>query len=353
MRHITEPAGVFVAVLLAGLASPLWASQPDGALLYARNCAACHGADGRGGVGVPLALPDFLATASDEYLRRTIRLGRPGRVMPAFPQLTDAEVEAIIRHIRGFAPEVRPRRLPEGRVRGDPARGAELYARHCAGCHGADGEGGKGTGVTFSRPRDLPVVAPALNNPGFLAAASDAHIKATLMWGREGTPMPSFLEQGLTERDIDDIVAFVRSFERRPRERRTTLKDEPPVLIAESASDFATTVENVKQAVVGHNFRLIRVQRLEDGLFPPERVSRSETIVYFCNFKFLYDALAVDPRVGLFLPCRVTVVERAGKVLVMTINPTRLAALFNNEELDEMCDRMREIYEAILEESTL
>jgi len=57
--------------------------------------------------------------------------------------------------------------------------------------------------------------------------------------------------------------------------------------------------------------------------------------------------------VGLFLPCRVTVVERGDKVLVMTINPTRLAALFNNEELDELCERMRELYEAILEDSTL
>lgn len=341
-----------ITLLILGLAASANAA-PDGALLYARNCAACHGADGRGGVGVPLALPDFLATASDEYLRRTIRLGRPGRVMPAFPHLSDAEVEAVIRHIRGLAPGVKPRALPKGPVRGDPERGAALYRRHCAACHGPEGEGGKGTGVTFSRPRDLPIIAPALNNPGFLAAASDAQIKATLMWGRKGTPMPSFLERGLTERDIDDIVAFVRGFERRPRPRRLTLGDEPVVLVRESASDFATTVENVKQAVVGQNFRLIRVQRLEDGLFPPEQAGRSETIVYFCNFRFLYEALAVDPRVGLFLPCRVTVVEREGRVLVMAINPTRLAALFNNEELDEMCERMRDIYEAILEEGTL
>ncbi|HHQ40949.1 MAG TPA: c-type cytochrome [Chromatiales bacterium] len=341
-----------VVSLAAGVLGTAHAA-PDGALLYARNCAACHGADGRGGVGVPLALPDFLATASDEYLRKTIRLGRPGRVMPAFPHLSDAEVDAIVRHIRSFAPDVRPRRLPEGPVRGDPKRGAGLYARHCAACHGPDGEGGKGTGVTFSRPRDLPIVAPALNNPGFLAAASDAQIKATLMWGRKGTPMPSFLEQGLSERDIDDIVAFVRSFERRPRERRAALKDEPPVLVRESASDYAATVENVKQAVVGQNFRLIRVQPLEQGFFPEGEASRAETIVYFCNFNFLYKALAVDPRVGLFLPCRVTVVERGGKVLVMTINPKRLAALFNNEELDELCERMRELYEAILEDSTL
>jgi cytochrome c oxidase cbb3-type subunit 3 len=71
-------------------------ARPDGARLYAQRCSACHGVDGRGGVGVPLALPAFLSSIDDEYLRKTVRLGRPGRVMPAFTQLTDAEVEAIV-----------------------------------------------------------------------------------------------------------------------------------------------------------------------------------------------------------------------------------------------------------------
>ncbi len=65
--------------------------------------------------------------------------------------------------------------------------GAKLYGRNCAACHGANGEGSKGTGVTFLRSRDLPIMAPALHNPGFLAAATDAMIKATLLHGRKGT----------------------------------------------------------------------------------------------------------------------------------------------------------------------
>ena len=83
--------------LLLGAAAVMAAespARPDGARLYAQRCSACHGADGRGGVGVPLALPAFLSSVDDAYLRKTMRLGRPGRVMPAFTQLTDAEVEA-------------------------------------------------------------------------------------------------------------------------------------------------------------------------------------------------------------------------------------------------------------------
>ncbi|NIR30277.1 MAG: c-type cytochrome [Gammaproteobacteria bacterium] len=331
------------------------AAAPDGARLYARNCAACHGAQGRGGVGVPLALADFQAIATDEYLGRTIRLGRPGRVMPAFPQLSDAEVEVIVSHLRGMAPASAEVELVEGPLEGDPERGARLYQTHCASCHGADGEGGEGTGVTFSRPRELPIIAPALNNSGFLAAASDELIKTTLMYGREGTPMGSFLEQGLSERDIDDVVAYVRSFEAEAREGAAarSVEDEPLVLEMTSPYGLEQTVVNIKRAVVGNNFRLIRVQHLEDGLFPEEQVNERQVIVYLCNFNFLYDALALDPRVGLFLPCRVTAVEQEGEVKLVTINPKRLSALYNNERLDRACQRMYELYRRIMEEATL
>lgn len=327
--------------------------ERDGAVLFDRYCAVCHGKEGSGGVGVPLALPAFLDNASDDYLVRTIRHGRPGRVMPAFTELTDVQVDALVKTIRSWGDGPGPvySRQP---VEGDAKRGQALFQQRCAACHGANGEGGHGTGVTFSRPRDLPIIAPALNNRGFLQAVTDQMIKRTLMEGREGTPMPSFLEQGMSEQDIDDVVAFVRSFEARAGDvRRHTLKDEPALLTAESPYDLKTTVANVKRAVIGMNYRIIREQFLEDGLVEKGQENPREVIVYFCNFKTLNDALAIDPRVGLFLPCRVTVTERNGVVTLSSINPRRLSLLFNNSELDRACDEMHGIYEEILEEATL
>ena len=57
--------------------------------------------------------------------------------------------------------------------------------------------------------------------------------------------------------------------------------------------------------------------------------------------------------VGLFLPCRVTVMERDGKVLVTTINPLYLSRMFNNGELDEACEQMHRIYQSLIEDATL
>ena len=325
----------------------------DGARLYGQHCAVCHGDRGNGGVGVPLALPGFQATVDDAYLRATIRHGRPGRVMPAFSRLSDAEVDAIVGHIRGWREGAAVPQFTSERIAGKAQRGATLFAQHCAACHGDRGQGGQGTGVTFSRPRDLPIIAPALNNAGFLAAVTDQQLKTTLMHGRKGTPMVSFLEQGLSERDIDDLVSFVRGFATPAEPAPSSAPVDPAVLVMESPYTFEETIDAVKRAAVGKNFRLIRDQALEDGLFPADQQNSRQMMVYFCNFKFLYDALALDPRVGLFLPCRVTVVERDGKVLVMSINPKRLSRVFNNAELDRACDEMYKLYTEILEEATL
>ena len=330
-------------------------SAPHGDELYGRHCSSCHGIDGKGGVGVPIALPSFLNSVSNEYLKKTIRHGRPGRIMPAFISLSDAQVGAIVNHIRSWSDKPVPKEVTTV-IKGNAANGKEIFASHCAQCHGEEGIGGKGTGVTFSRKRDLPIIAPALNNTGFLAAASDVMLRDTITFGREGTPMTSMLVAGLSEKDIDDVVTYIRSFEASAKELKQSLNkngNESPVIVVSSPYGLDETVENLKQAITDQNFTLIRTDYLEHGLVPEGEENKKQVALHFCNFGFLFQALSMDPRVGMFLPCRVTVVEKDGKVQISTINPKRLSKLFNNHDLDEYCDEMYEVYSTLLEDATL
>jgi mono/diheme cytochrome c family protein len=72
----------------------------------------------------------------------------------------------------------------------------------CAGCHGDNGKGG---------------FAPELNNPGFLRAATDGYLQATIIRGRRGTAMRPFGLSGqglahLSQNDINEIVAYIRQW---------------------------------------------------------------------------------------------------------------------------------------------
>lgn len=271
--------------------------------------------------------------------------------MPDSPNLRDEEVQSIVRFIRGWA--TKRSNIIDKPVQGDPVRGKVLFDSYCAECHGSGGEGGAGTGVTFSRPRDKPIIAPALNNTGYLAAASDQIIKATLMHGREGTPMQSFLKFGLREPDIDDIVSYVRSFERQAAMRQAlTPWDARPVLVFKSPRDFAKTVQKLKQVMVARKFWVTREGSLDSGLVERGQENQRQWVIYFGDLELIDKPLKTDPRLGLFMPGRVTVVERSGVVQVMAVNPLTVNTLFNNDGLTAVIETLYQTYLDVLREAT-
>lgn len=343
-----------ILLALGGLlvCAQAWAA-PDGAALYQTRCAACHQTEGMGGIGLPLT-PEILSQVSDDYLFKTIRVGRPGRIMPAFEELSDAQVSAIVDYLRQRSgkPAMTFSRTP---IKGDPKRGASLYKAHCAACHSEDGSGtGLGTGVTFSRKRSFLIMPAAIGNPGFLAAASDQMIKHTILNGRPGTAMPSFKDK-LSDQQINDIISHLRSFERPEVVTPTSHEAEvvEPAYVVESPYDLPTTVKRIKATLEGYNFRSFPDRFLEQGLTEGMAPYTDEVTLRFCNFNELYKLLRLEPRLGAVLPCRMTVIKRDGKVLIIAANMEFIAARFNNDQLKQWAAEMDEAISEILDEVTL
>lgn len=70
----------------------------SGKLVYAQNCAACHGAAGEGGKGPKLV--GAPALKDEKALRNKILAG--GMAMPAFPQLEGKQLDALIKELQGW-----------------------------------------------------------------------------------------------------------------------------------------------------------------------------------------------------------------------------------------------------------
>jgi mono/diheme cytochrome c family protein/rhodanese-related sulfurtransferase len=177
------------------------ASTDTGRELYARYCQLCHAPDATGYAAdeaPSLVSATFLESASDAYIARGIRFGRPNTAMAAYGKarggpLDDPQIAAIVRFLRSKGPPARP--LPKLAASGDAARGGALFARDCQKCHGSAREPGK---------------APQLHNQELLAAASPAFLRHAIVKGRPPTRMPAF-EKRLTPREIDDVVAYLMS----------------------------------------------------------------------------------------------------------------------------------------------
>ena len=171
------------------------------------TCAACHGADAQGriGIGPRIASESYLAAASDDFLLQTIREGREGTTMVAWKdRFTDSQLEALVAYLRSLH-DVEPADLDESPLNGDVSNGAEVFRSICAGCHGRSGAGfqetANGTGI---------------GRRAFLDSVSNGFLRYVVTHGKSQTAMRGFAEESktavanLTPQEIDDTIAYLR-----------------------------------------------------------------------------------------------------------------------------------------------
>jgi putative heme-binding domain-containing protein len=121
------------------LAAPTAADLERGAKVYTTYCARCHGFDGSGGMGPPLARPKLRRAADEAGIIGVLVDGVPGTAMTAAWSLSERETVQVAAYVRSLG-----RRAPEP-LPGNPASGQAVYNRFgCAGCHIV---GGLGSGV--------------------------------------------------------------------------------------------------------------------------------------------------------------------------------------------------------------
>jgi mono/diheme cytochrome c family protein len=183
----------------------------DFGTLYQKNCAGCHGVEGKGGAAISLANPVYLAIADDAVLHRATANGILGTSMPAFAQsaggmLTDKQIGVIVGGIREHwsQPDIFQGADPppySSSAPGDSARGAEVYATYCSSCHGAAGRGG--------------TKASSIVDGSFLALVSDQELRTIVIAGRPELGAPDWRSdvpgKPMSAQDISDVVAWLAS----------------------------------------------------------------------------------------------------------------------------------------------
>ena len=248
MRTVALVPAAFGLLLAVGVARPAStqsvtqpAAAPAGQELYLKLCSQCHGEKGDGaGVAAPRLPPpprDFTAgkfkirstpngaLPTDDDLRRILRRGMPYTSMPAWPQLSDQEIDALVAVVKSFSPDFanperrpQPIELPKAPAYTDAsaAKGKAIYEQMgCAACHGQLGRGDGPSAPTLAddwghplRPADLTMRWTYRGGP------SREDIYRTFTTGLNGTPMPSFAE-ALSDEERWQLVDYIASLDAR------------------------------------------------------------------------------------------------------------------------------------------
>jgi ubiquinol-cytochrome c reductase cytochrome c subunit len=162
-----------------------------GRTAYLEQCAACHGADLRGGAsapsirGVGAATVDFwVSTGRMPAAVPWVEVGHRGLQMP------QATANAIVAYVTSVQPGGTP--IPVVTTGGDAQRGQTLFRENCMHCHGADASGAAIGDRQW---------APSLER------ASVTQVAEAIRTGP--AEMPVFGEAQLSPRDVDDIATYL------------------------------------------------------------------------------------------------------------------------------------------------
>jgi cytochrome c oxidase cbb3-type subunit 2 len=209
----------------------------EGAALYQRSCATCHGPEGRGDgiIAARLQTPprDFTQAVfkvrstpsgslpTDLDLYQTISRGMHGTDMAPWGRLDERQRWALVEHLKGLSPRFRSE-APEPAVAVPPAprgrtalrkRGEALYWQlQCRNCHGPEGRG-DGPGVREYASEGTRVRIRDLGRADFVRGDTPRDIFVTLRTGMDGTPMGAY---DLPPEDLWSLAFYVRDVLRRP-----------------------------------------------------------------------------------------------------------------------------------------
>lgn len=123
--------------------SPEAASR--GRAIFISTCGFCHGTNATGGAQGPNLVRSTVVLhdqGTAKEIAPVVHNGRPGRGMPAFPNLSDAQMHDIAQFLLGRtqAAANRMEYTIQNIVTGDPKAGQVYFQSHCADCHSVAGD---------------------------------------------------------------------------------------------------------------------------------------------------------------------------------------------------------------------
>ncbi len=155
--------------------------------IFRRECAVCHGPEGRGQADLfpNLFDVDWQWGGGEEQIRQSIRGGRNAVMVGWEPVLGGEGIEQVGEYVMSLAGGV-----------GEDHPGKAAYDQNCAVCHGVDGGG------------NILLGASRLSDSVWLYGGDRESIRETLVNGRFGV-MPAFDEQRLDDTQLQLLLALL------------------------------------------------------------------------------------------------------------------------------------------------
>ncbi len=140
----------------------------------------------------------------------------------------------------------------------------------------------------------------------------------------------------------------------------------PPAQAVEPPNEFYLTVKvkgkfsrvfkDLKKAIRVNNFFVGDITDLDAGLkkrggLASVGVSHYK-IIGFCNLTLAAQALAINPDIGVFMPCRLAVYQKIGsdEVTISAMRPSYMARVFKEPKVKKLAAKLERVLMRILDD---
>lgn len=228
------------------------AAMQLGQQLYEANCAACHGAEGKGdgpaavylnpkprnfSKGLYKVRTTTGSLATDEELLATITHGMPGTAMPSFVYIPEPERRNLVQFVKYLTAYTdddgkRVNRYDEAAAENEVAKpivipaepatspqtieeGKKLYAKmQCTQCHGPLGHGDGPSARQLKDDEGRPIGVRDFTTGRYVGGSSNRDLYLRFTTGLAGTPMPAFVGNVMSDRERWSLVHYIQSLRR-------------------------------------------------------------------------------------------------------------------------------------------
>lgn len=196
-----------LAGMLGGCGPAAGAGEQRAPVMFADNCAPCHGIGGQGNPDIEApsiaGLPEWYVLAQLHKFRDGIRGAHADdyaglRMRPMSRTIPATDVEPIAAYVAGLSPAI-----PDETVKGDEVAGKASFAT-CVACHGAKGEGNEALKAPPISQLDDWYMVTQINH--FKKGVRGANPKDTT--GAQMAPMARTLAD---DQAVVNVVAYVNS----------------------------------------------------------------------------------------------------------------------------------------------
>jgi len=116
-----------------------------------------------------------------------------------------------------------------------------------------------------------------------------------------------------------------------------------------SREDFDSTVVELQKEIEKNGMRVLHIHDVQATLAQKGLAHEPFKMIEFCKADYAHTLLGINPRVGIFLPCKISVYIQGEETFISVLNLNSITSLFSDATVISLLSEVNDIVKKIVD----